>query len=63
MSADLTKLLKRIEEEFEIVHHLGHQGKSFCLRSAMLNVTPLINEIKNLEEKIENIRYENEERE
>lgn len=50
----IEKVIARIEEEFKIVHNLGLQGKSFDLKSAMLNVKPLVTEIEELLAEVEN---------
>ena len=46
------EIRKRIEEEFEIVHKLGLDGKSFCVKSAMMNVEPIYRRIEELEDEL-----------
>ena len=38
----MTEELARVEEEFQIIHKLGVDGKPFDLKSAMMNVQTLL---------------------
>ncbi len=49
----LTERMDRIRQEFEIVAKIGHTA---CIRSAMLNVEPLVTEIRRLRDKLADLQ-------